>query len=373
MLEILKQEMRHFVRDKFLVFMCFCMPFITGFIAFSALENNLKIDIGIVNESGGNISRDLIFKLDSSPMLDVRLFSDINSAKTALDSKKIYAIINIPSDFEKNIFLGANAVMDVFYNAQFVLVAKNIQSQISQLIALENISLRFSNNLKSTQNLDSALLKSIDLKPIIIALYNENSEFAKFLLPALLPCLLQLFIILCMIGFLAYDERDVGFVKNKRNEIRHFYLHLCAKIIINASIFLAWWAFMSAIFVYFGYFLHSDFYLLFLNAIVFILACCCVGIFLYALTHSFTRSISLCAVYAAPSLAFVGITYPINNMEIFATFWGKILPVTHFLQAQIKITNYGAFDGNYGLIFYNAIFVLFGILGALIYKKKLAI
>lgn len=108
-----------------------------------------------------------------------------------------------------------------------------------------------------------------------------------------------------------------------------------------------------------------------LCAFVTILATSSIGIFLYALIRSHTRAISIAAVYAAPSLAFVGITYPINNMEAFATFWSKILPISKYLEVYMQQANYALpAESSLKFIAYNLIFLLFGILGILIHKKK---
>jgi ABC-2 type transport system permease protein len=48
------------------------------------------------------------------------------------------------------------------------------------------------------------------------------------------------------------------------------------------------------------------------------------------------------AVYTAPAFAFLGITFPIYNMNDFALFWRDLLPVSHYIQLQLSQANYGA-------------------------------
>ena len=55
----------------------------------------------------------------------------------------------------------------------------------------------------------------------------------------------------------------------------------------------------------------------------------------------YARSLSLGAVYTAPAFAFLGVTFPVYNMNAFALFWRDMLPISHFMELQISQANYG--------------------------------
>lgn len=377
MLEIFKTELRHFFKDKFLLFMCFIMPLFTASFVYTTLSESIvrALPVGIVDFDNSQTSRNIAFNIESNATLSIqgRYFS-VLEAKNAISKKDIYAFIILPKDLEKNAKKGVPTNLPIYYNAELVFIGKNIQSALTQILANENVKLKFSKNIASSANTTLAMGKSVDILPQIIALYNPNSDFAAFILPALIPCLWQLFIILCMISFMAYDERDVGHILNKQNKIRSFYTHLSIKVLLNTLIFFAWWGIFMFSFYRLGFIENISIHSLAtiaLCAFVTIIAYSSIGIFLYALIRSHTRAISIAAVYAAPSLAFVGITYPINNMEAFATFWSKILPITKYLEVYMQQVNYGL-TPNFSMQFiaYNLIFLLFGILGILIYKQK---
>ncbi len=377
MFEALQIELRHFLKDKFLLFMCFVMPLFTASFVYMTLSESIVRDlpIGIVDFDNSQISRNIAFNIESSSTLSIQSrYASVLEAKNAISAKEIYALVVLPKDLEQNAKKGVPTNLPIYYNAELVFIGKNIQSALTQILANENVKLKFSKNIAQSANTTLAMGKSVDILPQIIALYNPNSDFAAFLLPALIPCLWQLFIILCMISFMAYDERDVGHILNKQNKIRAFYTHLSIKVLINTLIFFAWWGILMLSFYNLGFISDISVHnvaTIALCAFVTILAYNSIGIFLYAIIRSHTRAISIAAVYAAPSLAFVGITYPINNMEAFATFWGKILPITKYLEVYMQQANYGLEpDFSMRFIAYNLIFLLFGILGILIYKQK---
>ena len=377
MFEALQTELRHFLKDKFLLFMCFVMPLFTASFVYMTLSESIvrALPVGIVDFDNSQTSRNIAFNIESSSSLRIQSrYNSVLEAKNAISKKDIYALIILPKDLEKNAKKGIPTNLPIYYNAELVFIGKNIQSALTQILANENVKLKFSKNIAQSANTTLAMGKSVDILPQIIALYNPNSDFAAFILPALIPCLWQLFIILCMIGFMAYDERDVGHILNKQNKIRAFYAHLSIKVLLNTVIFFVWWGIFMLSFYRLGFISDISAHnvaTIALCAFVTIIAYSSIGIFLYALIRSHTRSISIAAVYAAPSLAFVGITYPINNMEAFATFWSKILPITKYLEVYMQQANYGL-EPNFSMRFiaYNLIFLLFGILGILIYKQK---
>lgn len=380
MFEALQIELRHFLKDKFLLFMCFIMPLFTASFVYMTLSESIvrNLPVGIIDFDNSQTSRNIAFNIESSSTLTIQShYESVLDAKEAISKKEIYAAIILPKDLESNAKKGIPTNLPIYYNAELVFVGKNIQSALTQIFANENVRLKFSKNIAKNTNTTLAMGKSVDIMPKIIALYNPNSDFAAFLLPALIPCLWQLFIILCMISFMAYDERDVGYIINKQNKIRAFYTHLTIKVSLNTLIFFAWWGIFMFSFYKFGFIdgINShNVATIALCALVTILAYSSIGIFLYALIRSHTRAISIAAVYAAPSLAFVGITYPINNMEAFATFWSKILPITKYLEVYMQQANYGL-EPNFSMRFiaYNLIFLLFGVLGSLIYRQKVAL
>ena len=374
MLKILNLEIKYIIEDKFLLFMYFIIPLFVGFFVYSTISKALIVDIpiGIVDLDNSSESRNLIFDINSSSVLKIaKQYGSIKEAKNDIASKNIYALVVIPNHFEANIKKHIAPEVAIYYNTQLVFIGKNIQSALTLVFKNKDAKLNFTRNIADSKNTTLALGKSIEFMPKIISLYNPHSNFSQFLLTAILPCSWQLFIILCMIALIAHDERDVGFIKNKINRLDSIHKHLAVKFLINTIIFFVWWLIMNNVFYALDYPNNGSFYILVLNAIITIFAYNSIGLFIYALIRSHIRSISIAAFYSAPSLAFLGITYPLNSMDLFPTFWSSILPIMRYMQVYIEQANYGL-DPIYSLrlIIANLPFLLFGILGAIIYKKK---
>ncbi len=67
-----------------------------------------------------------------------------------------------------------------------------------------------------------------------------------------------------------------------------------------------------------------------------------IALLFFVIGFDYARSLSLGAVYTAPAFAFLGVTFPIYNMNGFALFWRDMLPVSHYTQLQLSQANYGA-------------------------------
>ena len=96
-----------------------------------------------------------------------------------------------------------------------------------------------------------------------------------------------------------------------------------------------------------------------------------VGVFAYATLRDHTRALAAAAIYCAPSFAFTGLTFPVNSMGDFATFWHTILPISHYLKLYVQVANYGL-DFMQVLRTFGELlpFVLFLSFGILIYRKR---
>lgn len=354
--------------------MSLVMPLFVGIFTYSVVSKSLihKIPIGIVDMDNSALTRQIAFDINATSALNIAsYYPSVLEAKAALANKEIYGLVVFPKNLESDTKKGIMPSVAAYYNAELVFVGKNIQSALTLVFKTRETTLAFAKHIADSKNTTLAMAQSVVFLPQIISLYNPKSDFSQFLLTAILPCSWQLFIVLCMIALIAHDEKDVGFVPHKENPIREFYRHLGVKFLINSVIFFAWWVVMNLAFYNLAYPNNGNVWILALNALVTLFAYNCIGIFIYALIGYHVRAISIAAFYAAPSLAFIGITYPLNSMELFPTFWSSILPITRYMQVVIQQENYGI-ENIYSLqlIAQNLVFFLFGILGAMIYRKK---
>lgn len=95
-------------------------------------------------------------------------------------------------------------------------------------------------------------------------------------------------------------------------------------------------------YAYLGWPMHGSWTLLIVAQIATVCASLAVAPLFFLLTQSGERGLSLAAAYAAPGLAFMGVTFPVTDMTLPARIWRSLLPISHYIEIQFAQVNYGA-------------------------------
>ena len=169
--------------------------------------------------------------------------------------------------------------------------------------------------------------------------FNLYQNYFYFLVSALLPAMWQIFIViatLVAVGPLFKYQRESDFFKNTK--------YIGAKLIglmFPYTLAFMFLGILYTLYVYSMWEFQGSFTVLFLGMFLTVVAYQFIAYLLFATGFDYARSLSLGAVYTAPAFAFLGITFPIYNMNGFALFWRDLLPVSHYTQLQLSQANYG--------------------------------
>lgn len=372
-----KHELHGFLSDKWSLFLCTLAPLLLGAFVYAVFHQSFvrAAPIGIVDLDNTPLSREIANNLNAIPALSVaRHYSALSEAKADMSSVDIYAVVVLPKGLEMRAKKAILTDIPIYYNAQLMLVAKSIESSFKQLILTSNVKAKLGTHLIETHNVNAAIAKSSPILMQITPLYNINNSYLQFLLTGILPCSLIMLVIICVINALARDESDVGFVEGKQSlmpEGIHARVYILTKVCAYVAIFSFWWVVMMAFFAYLGFSFRGSYGLLYVGALLMILAYSGVGVFAYALLKDHTRALAVAAIYCAPSFAFAGITFPMNSMGSFASFWHTILPISHYLKLYVQVANYGIDTlGAIKTMCEIVPFLLFLAFGVLIYKRR---
>lgn len=374
MVKEIKKDILSLLKSPFSLFILLVpMPVIT-IVLFLAFGSGvlIKMPIGVLDLDQSKTSDEIIFSLSASPSLKIQKFyTSLEDAKTDLQNAKIFALIVLPHQLQSNAKKGILTSIPLYYNTQFLLVGKTLQSKILQIISIENVKLKLAKNLVNNQVFIGALSKSIPISQQMNALYNPDSSYTQFLLTAILPCSL---VILVCVSMLCAIVRDPRATLEAPCSLKEFFSALGAKVFNNTLFYLLWWGLMMMFFTQVMQLpMRGNWGIMLFGALILILAYQSIVIFIFALAKQTTRAISIISVYSAPSFAFAGITFPTNSMNGFAKFWSDFLPVSHYLELYIQQANYGgSLIQAFSLSFAMTPFLLFGILGGVIYSLRMS-
>ncbi len=341
---MVNREWRMLLRDLWLLSLISWIPALIYFTLWSIFSAGIarELPIGIVDLDKSRISRAIIRHYDASPALNAAYsFPDARQGAHALRAGKINGLVIIPNGLEKQTILGRPPKITAFVNNQFLLIGKSINSALQQSQGTFTASVEVVKNLASGPPvITKALSSSLPIGSQVTPLFNISTNYAQFLASALLPAVWQIFIVAATVLSLAAETR--------RNGLQQWLQQGAIKTVIAKFVPLAlvFWLhgqiFLWAMVVLLDWPMNGSW--IFLSFIQFITVCASIAaasVFFF-LTQDAARGLSLVAAYAAPGLAFMGVTFPVTDMTLPAKIWRSLLPVSHYMEVQIAQMNYGA-------------------------------
>lgn len=207
-LTVWRYEFKRIIHDEGVLLFFFAVPLLYPLL-YSYLYNNeivTEVPAVVVNDSHSSLSREFIRKVDATA--DIRIVAqcaDMEEAKEMLHRNEAYAIIYIPSSFDNKLSEGQQATINVYSDMSGFLYYKAIYS------ACVEVSLDMNSDIKA-EHLNGATDKQIKTfsYPIeyrYVPMFNTQSGFASFLIPAVLILIIQQTMVLG-VGMLAGDERE---------------------------------------------------------------------------------------------------------------------------------------------------------------------
>ena len=318
------------------------LPLLASVLIIAIFKSGVVRDLPVVvvDRDHSKLSKMVLSHIDASPTMQIAY--TVNSAKEGIaliQRGKAYALVIIPKHFARDSMLRSHPKITAMLNTQYILIGKILTSALSSTIMHSSAEVEFIQNLTESLHPELALHAISPIGLQITPFFNMYQNYYYFLVSALLPAIWQIFIViatLVAVGKLFKKGHERDFFKEKK--------HIPAKLL--GLMFPYTLAFMLMGIVYTLY-LYSDwafqgsFTLLFLGMFLTLIAYQFIAYALFATDFDYARSLSLGAVYTAPAFAFLGITFPIYNMNGFALLWRAPLPVSHYTQLQLSQANYG--------------------------------
>lgn len=346
--EIFTEEIKNIYKDTGVMIIFFgagiLYPILYGFIYRNEVLRD--IPIAVVNQNNSELSRDLVRKIDATP--DLKVAYKVNTMKEAKDlfaKNDVHGIVYIPSSFSKDLCSGKQTHVFAYSNIATMLYFRGIYS------AVNYVCLDFDENIQ-VANLESKGLTEQQAKatatPILReghALYNPNSGFASFLLPAALILILQQTLVIG-IGMLAGTARE----ENKYHQLIPYQRKYHGTLRIVTGKALAYFIIYMFIGIYNlvliphlfqlpNYFtIGSAFQFLipFLLASVFF----GMGISVFFRVRETSLLIYLCT--SIPLLLIAGFSWPASNIHPLWKTISYFFPSTFGIQGFLKMNSMGA-------------------------------
>ena len=335
-------------RDKWLFSCLTWVPILLAVTMWGVFSSGIARDlpIGVVDLQHSQLSRKMIQSLDATSTLSVDYhYTSATEAKNAMIEGDIYAYAVIPPQFDQDILLHRQPQLSVFFNSQYILVAKLINSAVAQSQGYFDAQLEAMGNLaKGNTTTLAAIGQAVPVSTQITALFNRNTNYAQFLVTAIVPAIWQICIVVSTILILAANFRLYGNGNNsfaflgvrpftRLSKILGQYIPL---FMAQGALFLIWF------YVLLDWPMEGSYVVMLLAQFVTTIACIIMGALFFFLSMDPARAMSFAGAFTAPSFAFMGITFPVSDMNALAHAWRGLLPITHYIEVQVDQANYGA-------------------------------
>ena len=174
-------------------------------------------------------------------------------------------------------------------------------------------------------------------------LFNPSLNYVYFLLAALIPAILQIFICATSAYSVGLERRSAASMQVLTRLGGGLAPAMFGKALPYTLAFSAtMWIADATLFGYFDAPFRGDWRVLFAAGVLLIVAYQLVGALFSLVGRDLVQSLGFAGIYTAPSFGFIGVSFPRAAMGAFAKFWGALLPVTWFMQIRIDQTLRGA-------------------------------
>ncbi|NOI94438.1 MULTISPECIES: ABC transporter permease [Vibrio] len=330
-------------KDKWLLSCLTWIPLLLAASIWLIFSQGIARDlpVAVVDLEHSQISQQFTRLVDASPTLQVtQKYSSASEAAKAMIERDIYGYVVIPRHFDRDLYLGLNPQVSVFYNSQFILIGKLVNSALLQAQGTFNAQLEVIKQLShGDTTVKSALGQAVTVQSQITPLFNKNTSYAQFLVSAVVPALWQIMIVVGTILVLTANVRARGLKAwLSHSPVKSLALTLTPYVVLFLAFGIAFsfWFYRLLEWPF-----NGSFMALTIAQLLTVISCIIMGCLFFFLTLDPARAMSFAGAFTAPSFAFMGITFPVTDMNTAAQVWRSLLPVSHYIEIQTAQSSYG--------------------------------
>lgn len=298
-----------------------------------------QLPVALVDLDNSQISRMLSRQLAANSVIAPQSFANEVQAIDAMRQAQVYAMVVLPHQLKKDLLTGHHPTIEIRYNSQFLLVGKLLSSQLQLSLAQ---GLTHIGQQRLLLNGANKATVDVSLTPITnqtTALFNRNNNYVGFLVP---PILIALWQLLSMLVFVNSLNKELVFYQDRYYLPSNIGGLIVAKVLLYSPIMLLHSGFILLwLYHYLGLPAAGNLLDLVLAQLAMLLALWLLVLVIFMAMRESARSVSFCTALFAPAFAFMGITFPVNDMPLLAQWWRLVMPSSHYIDSHVSVISYG--------------------------------
>ncbi len=332
LLSIMKKELRHILRDPLTLALILALPAaLLILLGYGITGDSKGVTMGVVDQSMTDASRRYIQRFVSSDDFKQTLTaSNVEELKHAIDLDEIDVGLIIPHDFGEKIASGETTRVVILVDGSTTptdaTAAELKLTSISEMAAQSLLA-------EGLVKMGYASQIQIPIETTVQMLYNPNADTKLYLIPGLIPIILQVQTIL-LAALSIVREREQGTMEKLIvTPIKAWELML-GKIIpylvvCSLNLFLMLWMGEKM----FGIHVQGSYWDLIWLSIIFILGSLGMGVLISNIAKSQMQAVYIAVfIVIIPAIILTGLMFSRENMPSFTYWYSELLPVTHYLE-----------------------------------------
>lgn len=307
-------------------------------------ETVREVPVVVVDECHSKLSREFARKVDATTEVEVRFHCSLTEAQELLRREEAYAIMRIPSSFEKDLAKGRQTYVGLYSDMRCMLYYK------AALLAASNVSLDMNGDIKVSRYMPGTTdrQEQVAKAPVTnsyVALYNPQSGVASFLIPAVLMLMIQQLLFLSIgtsMGLVREHNGGVG-IPADNDQCRNPLCIVLGKVMYYFPVFMLVGVYMYAgVSDWFSLLQLGDYVTFLRFAVPYVLACVLMGITLSAFVFRSEDAMLLFVFMSVPLLFLSGMSWPVASEPKFWQYVSWIFPSTFGMHGYVRIMGTGA-------------------------------
>ncbi len=345
-LNIIFREIKMLTGDRDLFIIVFIVPVLYGFFFASIYiyKAEKNIPVAVVDLDKSEFSEDFIQRITANGMLSVVYSTgNLEVAKSKLLSMDYHGIVYIPHESESNLKSGKSINIVLYLNTTRFLISNDINKTVNEA------SLAFNDERKKLHiqslgyNSDEANDIIDPVRSEVHPMFNTTETYGDYLIPGLLALILHQTLFIGVSECIA-AEREKKSLQNLKNVSGNsVFTAITGKTLLYLLLFTAYSLFFFAFtFPAFKIQLAGSIPALILITSLMILSVIFMSIFVSSFFKKKHTALLLIAFTTYPLFFISGYVFPSYALPEPLAYMSKIFPITPFLSAFTRITQYGA-------------------------------
>lgn len=299
--------------------------------------------IAIIDQDGSSVSRAFIRMVEATPEMRVNAYlTSPAEARERLEQASVYAAVLIPRDFAKDLKTGRQATVIGWHSGQFLTISGVLSKSLSQVTATFSAGIEMTSLKKRGESSLAAQVEFEPIRPELRTLFNPFQNYQYFLVGALLPAMLQVFVMIWSVFAVGREFRErttSEWLCAGSNVVFAIAAKVLPVFVVGSVIGLGCLAWIHG---YAGWPVAGSLGTLILGWELMICAYIVLGLLAVGLAPQLATALSFTAAFTAPAFAYAGITFPQQAMPAVAQLWTYALPIRTLLRLQVEQAQIGA-------------------------------